>query len=42
VYICLWDEVDVYNETYDQDKLSFFEVECIVKKYGYKLGDLVY
>jgi hypothetical protein len=35
-------EVDVYKEKYDVDKLSFFEVERIVKTYGYKPGDLVY
>jgi hypothetical protein len=35
-------DVDVHAETYDEDKLSFFEIEGIVKKYGYKSGDLVY
>ena len=35
-------DVDVHAETYDKDKLSFFEIEGIVKKYGYKSGDLVY
>jgi hypothetical protein len=34
-------DVDVYKlEVYDEDKLSFFKVESIVKKYGYKSGDL--
>jgi hypothetical protein len=35
-------DVDVHAETYDEDMLSFFEIEGIVKKYGYKSGDLVY
>jgi hypothetical protein len=35
-------EVDIYAEKFDEDKLSFFEIEGIVKKYGYKSGDLVY
>jgi hypothetical protein len=35
-------DVDVHVETYDEDKLLFFEIEGIVKKYGYKSGDLVY
>jgi hypothetical protein len=35
-------EVDVYKEKYDADNLSFFEIERIVKTYGYKPGDLVY
>jgi hypothetical protein len=35
-------EVDVYKKKYDADKLSFFEVERIVKTYGYKPGDLMY
>lgn len=30
-------EVDVYNGTYEPDKISFFEIERIIKKiYGYK------
>jgi hypothetical protein len=32
----------MYDEKFDEDKLSFFEIEGIVKKYGYKSGDLVY
>jgi hypothetical protein len=35
-------DVDVHAETYDDDKLSFFEIEGIVKNYGYKSEDLVY
>jgi hypothetical protein len=35
-------DVDAHAETYDEDKLSFFEIEGIVKKYGYKSGDMVY
>ena len=35
-------DVDVHAEMYDEDKLSFFEIEGIVKKYGYKSRDLVY
>ena len=35
-------DVNVHAETYNEDKLSFFEIEGIIKKYGYKLGDLVY
>jgi hypothetical protein len=35
-------EVDKYDEKFDEDKLSFLEIEGIVKKYGYKSGDLVY
>ncbi|XP_059461824.1 uncharacterized protein LOC132190802 [Corylus avellana] len=35
-------DINVNDETYDEDKLSFFEIEGIVKKYGYKSGDLVY
>jgi hypothetical protein len=35
-------DVDVYKEAYDEDKLSFFKVESIDKKYGYKSRDLLY
>jgi hypothetical protein len=35
-------DVDVYKEAYDEEMLSFFEAESIVKKYGYKSGDLLY
>jgi hypothetical protein len=35
-------KVDMYDEKFNKDKLSFFEIEGIVKKYGYKSGDLVY
>jgi len=43
-FMCTYvgDDVDMYNETYDQDKLCFFEVERIVKKYRYKPRYLVY
>jgi hypothetical protein len=32
----------LYDESYDLDHLSFFEIETIVKKFGYQVGDLVY
>lgn len=32
----------VHHETFDHDKLSFFEIEGILKEYGYKSGDLMY
>jgi hypothetical protein len=35
-------EVDIYVEKFEENKLSFFEIEGIVKKYEYKSGDLVY
>ncbi|KAB1205801.1 Ubiquitin-conjugating enzyme E2 variant 1A [Morella rubra] len=35
-------DVSVYDEAYDVDCLSFFELEDIVKAYGYKPGDLIY
>ena len=35
-------EVDMYDEEFNEDNLSFFEIEGIVKKYGYKSRDLVY
>jgi hypothetical protein len=35
-------DVDVYKGVYDGEKLSFFEVESIVEKYGYKSRDLLY
>ena len=35
-------EVDMYDEKFDDDKLSFFEIKGIVKKYEYKSGDFVY
>ncbi|KAB1202479.1 hypothetical protein CJ030_MR8G006230 [Morella rubra] len=34
--------VNVHGEPYDPYCLSFFEVEDIVKNYGYKSGDLSY
>jgi len=35
-------EVEVHHEKVDLDKLSYFEIEGICKKYGYKSGDLMY
>jgi hypothetical protein len=32
----------VHHEKVDLDKLSYFEIEGICKKYGYKSGDLMY
>jgi hypothetical protein len=36
------DDVDVYVEKFDEDKLSFFKFKGIAKKYGYTSWDLVY
>jgi hypothetical protein len=35
-------EVEVHHEKVDLDKLSYFEIEGICKKYGYRPGDLMY
>jgi hypothetical protein len=35
-------EVEVHHEKVDLDKLSYFEIEGICKKYGYRLGNLMY
>jgi hypothetical protein len=35
-------EVAVHHKTYDPEKLSFFEIDGILKPYGYKYGDLMY
>lgn len=32
----------MYEEPYDLDRLSFFEIERVVTKFGYHTGDLVY
>jgi hypothetical protein len=32
----------VMYEKFDKDKLSFFEIKGIVKKYGYKSGNLMH
>jgi hypothetical protein len=34
--------ITVHHETFDLNKLSFFEIEGILKEYGYKSGDLMY
>jgi hypothetical protein len=34
--------VGLYEESYDLDRLSFIEIETVVKKFGYQPGDLVY
>jgi len=35
-------DVTNYPDLYDKDELSFFEVETVVKCYGYSPGDLIY
>ncbi|XP_059450972.1 uncharacterized protein LOC132181751 [Corylus avellana] len=35
-------EVVVHHESYDPDKLSYFELEDMLKEYGYGSGDLMY
>jgi hypothetical protein len=35
-------EVEVHHEKVDLDKLSYFEIEVICKKYGYRSWDLMY
>ncbi|KAB1209264.1 hypothetical protein CJ030_MR6G007216 [Morella rubra] len=35
-------DVAVYDEPYDRDYFSFFEMEAIVRPYGYNTGDLLY
>jgi hypothetical protein len=35
-------DMHVYHEAYEFDCLSYFEIEGIVKKYGYKYGDHIY
>jgi hypothetical protein len=35
-------EVAIHHETYDREMLSFFEIEGILKPYGYNFGDLTY
>jgi hypothetical protein len=32
----------LYEESYDLDCLSFFEIKPVARKFGYKPGDLVY
>jgi hypothetical protein len=32
----------LYEESYDLDCLSFFEIETVVRKFGYQPGDLIY
>jgi hypothetical protein len=34
--------VGLYEESYDLDRLSFIEIETVVKKFGYQPVDLVY
>jgi hypothetical protein len=34
--------IGLYEEPYDLDRLSFFEIETVIKKFGYHPGDLVY
>lgn len=36
------EDISVYEEPYDPDYLSFFEVEAIVKPYDYNMGDFIY
>jgi hypothetical protein len=35
-------EVAVHHETYDPEKLSFFDIEGILKQYGYRSRHLMY
>ncbi|KAB1215998.1 hypothetical protein CJ030_MR4G024551 [Morella rubra] len=35
-------DVGMYDELYDLNCLSFFELEIVVKPFGYKAGDLIY
>jgi hypothetical protein len=34
--------IGLYEESYDLDRLSFIEIKTVVKKFGYRPGDLVY
>jgi hypothetical protein len=34
--------IGLYEEPYDLDRLSFFEIERVVKKFGFYPGDLLY
>ena len=35
-------DIIVHDEPFDSDCLSIFELESILKKYGYQCGDLIY
>jgi hypothetical protein len=35
-------DIRLYEKTYDLDCLSFFEIETVVRKFGYQPSDLVY
>lgn len=35
-------DVVVHHESYDPDKLSYIDLEAMLKEYGYKSGDLMY
>jgi hypothetical protein len=35
-------QIGLYEESYDLDCLSFFEIETMARKFGYQPGDLVY
>ncbi|GLT67649.1 hypothetical protein SLA2020_399410 [Shorea laevis] len=35
-------DVVVHHESYDPDKLSYFDLEAMLKEYGYNSGDLMY
>jgi hypothetical protein len=35
-------QLDVYDQTVDPEQLTFFQLENIMKNYGYKHGDLLY
>jgi thiamine monophosphate kinase len=41
-YTYVGGDIGLYDDAYDLDMLSFFEVERIVKKFGYQPGDLIY
>jgi hypothetical protein len=35
-------QIGLYEESYNLDCLSFFEIETVARKFGYQSGDLVY
>jgi hypothetical protein len=35
-------QMDVHPDEVDPDNMTFFQIESIVKQYGYSLGDLIY
>lgn len=43
-YKCIYvgGDIGLYEESYDLDRLSFFEIETVARKFGYQPGDLIY